>query len=229
MRTTHTAASEKRTKPSDPNRAPTSRPQGRKRRNPTETWFAEASARNTRPEEYPASASRRPHRHCGPVRSALACTAGLWAITGLATLAGTLEPDLALRAAPHPALAPTLDAWVAILAVNARVLCVPFLLSALGLGEGGWRRRLGDLTVLVLMLVNGGLVGVELGRWGTRLLPYLPQLPLEWLAAGTSVAVWLRARRVRVDHAQLAWQAALVLGLLTAAAAIEVLLTPHAS
>jgi hypothetical protein len=169
----------------------------------------------------------RPHREW--TRSALRCAAGLWTITAIAALAGAVDPDLALPATPHPALHPTLGAWAAILAVNARVLCVPFLLTALGLGEREWGRRLGDLAVLVLLLINGGLVGVELGRWGTRLLPYVPQLPLEWLAAGTSVAVWSRARHARVGHTQLIWHAAVVLALLMAAAAVEVLLTPHAS
>ena len=214
MRTTRALASERRARPSEPRPVPATRPH--------------ASQQKSRENEYPTSASR-PRRHCGPVRSALECTAGLWAITALAALAGALDPRLALRAAPHPALQPTFGAWVAILAVNARVLCVPFLLSVLGLQEGGSGRRLGDLAVVVLMLVNGGMVGVELGRWGARLLPYLPQLPLEWLAAGTSAAVWARARHARVDHAQLAWQAALVLALLIAAATVEVLLTPHAS
>ena len=167
-------------------------------------------------------------RPSDPVSAALRCTTVLWIITGLAALAALIDPRLALEQAPHPSIHPGLAAWASILATNARALCVPPLLVALGLADHRVGRRLGDFAVFALMLVNAGLVGVELGRWGGRLVPYVPQLPLEWLAAGTSVAIWSRARHARIRFDSVLAQAAAVLGLLMAAAAIEVLLTPHA-
>ena len=36
-------------------------------------------------------------------------------------------------------------------------------------------------------------VGLALGRWQGRLLPYVPQLPLEWAALATALTAWLHA------------------------------------
>jgi hypothetical protein len=166
------------------------------------------------------------------LRAALGCTAGLWVITALAVIAGAADPGIALMRSPHPALHPSVEAWASILATNSRVLCAPLLLAAVGVQHHRWGRRLGDLSVFALLTLNGGLVGVELGRWGTQLLPYLPQLPLEWLAAGASAGGWVIARRASggsTDRRALLLTALLAAGLLAAAAAVEVLLTPHAT
>lgn len=165
------------------------------------------------------------------LRTALGCTIALWLTTVLATAAGALDPALAPGRPPHPTIHPGLGAWVSILANNARVLCAPIVLAALGLQHHRCGRRLGDLAIVGVLVLNGGLVGLELGRWGARLLPYLPHLPLEWLATGTAASGWVSLRRAPVGstgrHA-LVVTALLAGGLLAAAGAVEVLLTPHA-
>jgi hypothetical protein len=69
-------------------------------------------------------------------------------------------------------------------------------------------------------------VGLALGRWRIRLLPYLPQLPLEWLAAALAGAAWLALRADAQRQTALAYLAA-VLVVVVAAAAVETMATPH--
>ena len=77
---------------------------------------------------------------------------------------------------------------------------------------------------------NAVAVGFALGRWRSALIPFVPQLPVEYLAAATAAAAWLDARRhAPARGPQLAAaNAVATIGLAAAAAAIEVLLTPHA-
>ena len=70
-------------------------------------------------------------------------------------------------------------------------------------------------------------VGLELGRWQGRLLPYLPQLPLEWTALALAVAAWLTTRADQASRRQLVVLAATVTVLLAGAATIETWCTPH--
>jgi hypothetical protein len=167
-----------------------------------------------------------------PVRAALWCTTALWAITIAAAAVGAVDPGLALHATPHPTLRPTLDAWLSILANNARSLAVPLLLVAVGCHHHPLGRRVGDLTVGIILASNGTLVGIELGRWQAQLLPYLPQLPVEWLAVGIATATWTSSRWTTdtpSDRTVVTRGAVVTAVLLAAAAAIEVLLTPHAA
>ena len=74
---------------------------------------------------------------------------------------------------------------------------------------------------------NALRAGLALGRWHTRLIPYVPQLPLEWLAAALAGAAWLALRTGARRQTAIAYLAA-VLVLVTAAAAVETIATPHA-
>ena len=80
------------------------------------------------------------------------------------------------------------------IANNLRVLAAPFLLTVFRWPGGRLTRRLGDLVIAALIAENTIAVGLALGRWGDRLLPYVPQLPLEWTALGIAGAAWLTAR-----------------------------------
>ena len=73
-------------------------------------------------------------------------------------------------------------------------------------------------------------VGLELGRWQGRLLPYLPQLPLEWAALALAVhGLDYRPQRPRPDSSALMVRSpALVTGAADlAAASLETWATPH--
>jgi hypothetical protein len=182
----------------------------------------------------------RPHAHAGDgVRAAMACTTALIAVTAIATIAGTVDHALAPSAPPHPTLHPTLAAAASILANNARVLTLPYGLVILRFDTIAWGRSLGSGLLVGVLGANAVTVGLALGRWQGRLVPYLPHLPLEWAAAGLAASVWARAlatgpRDPGHVAAGAGWRgravaAAMTLTLLAGAAGAEALLTPHAA
>jgi hypothetical protein len=160
--------------------------------------------------------------------SRLAVAVGLvLVLTAFGGLLGVLAPALAGNVRPHPALTGTLATAAGIFGNNLWILAVPFALSLLGYQTDRLSRHTGDLLVLVLVAVNALRVGVELGRWRGQLIPYVPQLPLEWTALAIATSVWLTARNQTVSRRHLMILAAVVVLLLTTAAAIETWGTPH--
>ena len=149
-------------------------------------------------------------------------------ITLLEALIGTAAPALAPSGAPHPTLHGKLDDLASIALTNARVLSAPFLLTLFRFQDHRCTRRLGDLVIGGVLGANALRVGLALGRWHDRLLPYLPQLPLEWLAAALAAVSWLALRNGVRRQTALAYLGA-VLVLVIAAAAVETIATPHAS
>ncbi len=49
--------------------------------------------------------------------------------------------------------------------------------------------------LLACIIVNTLQVGAALGAYGTALLPYIPQLPLEWGGLALGASAWLVQRR----------------------------------
>jgi hypothetical protein len=162
--------------------------------------------------------------HARRVGADAAC---VWLLTAFGVLLARLVPALAPGGHPHPTLHGTLGEVASVVANNLRALAAPFLLTVFHWPRGRVTRRLGDVLIVALIAENTIAVGLALGRWGDRLLPYVPQLPLEWTALGIAGAAWLTARdgsRGRV----LAVYALATLALTISAAAVEVELTPHA-
>lgn len=153
--------------------------------------------------------------------------AGVLAATVIGIVAAMLDPQLAGTTRPHPTLTGSLGDAASILQNNIRVLAAPFLAVAFGMPTSRLGRRAGDLTVGALTAASTIPVGVELGRWPGRLLPYLPQLPLEWAALALAVHAWVIARHDHLTIRQLAPLAVVVLGLLICAASLETWATPH--
>jgi hypothetical protein len=116
-----------------------------------------------------------------------------------------------------------------ILANNVREAMVPFLFAALRVGR---RRRhvivtLGDLVVGASLTANVALAGVALGTYGIRLLPYLPQWPLEWGGLALALTGWRRARTGRQDPCDLVLLAIATVILLCLAALLETYAVPQ--
>lgn len=158
-------------------------------------------------------------------------TLGAGAVIGLTVVGvglGVADPGLAGSTRPHAALTGSLGDAVDILQTNARVLSAPFLLVVLGFPDSRFGRGAGDLLVTILTAANAMPVGLELGRWQGRLLPYLPQLPFEWAALGLAVNAWVTARNGDVPVRRLAPLAAVTLALSITAASLETWCTPHA-
>lgn len=168
----------------------------------------------------------RPPARAG-LRTTVHVTVALWALTALAAALGAIAPGLAPGSRPHPTLHGTVGELLGILATNLRVLAAPFLLIMFRWPAGRCTRRLGDLLIVALILVNTVQVGLAIGAFGHQLIPYLPHLPLEWAALGCSTGAWLQARH-RCRTRVLVARGAAVLVLATGAALCEVTLTPHA-
>ena len=155
---------------------------------------------------------------------------GAGAVIGLAAFGiglALVDPALAGSTRPHATLTGSIGDAGGILQDNARVLSVPFLLVLLDFPQSRLGRHAGDLIVTALTAASTIPVGLELGRWQGRLLPYLPQLPLEWAALALAVHAWVIARSGHLTIRQLGPLAAVVLALLTCAASLETWATPH--
>src|SRR6202011_2314762 len=87
--------------------------------------------------------------------------------------------------------------------------------------------RAGHLILTALTAASTIPVGLELGRWQGRLLPYIPQLPLEWAALALALGAWLTTRADQASRRQLVVLAASIAVLLVGAAAIETWCTAH--
>jgi hypothetical protein len=148
-------------------------------------------------------------------------------LTALGVGLALIDPGLAGSTRPHPTLTGSLGDAAGILQNNARVLAAPFLLVVLDFPDNRLGRRAGDLIVAALTAASTIPVGIELGRWQGRLLPYLPQLPLEWAALAVAVHVWISGRSGRGPTHRLLVLAGLTLALLIAAASLETWATPH--
>jgi hypothetical protein len=148
-------------------------------------------------------------------------------LTATGALLAVVDPALAGTTRPHPTLTGNVSDAVSILANNARVLAAPFLLYLLGAPRSLPGRRSGDIVIAVMVALSTIPVGVELGRWRAQLIPYVPQLPVEWAALTVAVAAWLAARTATANHRDLAALAAVTTGLLVAAAGLETYATPH--
>jgi len=149
------------------------------------------------------------------------------ALTALGAVLSSIDPRLAGATRPHATLTGSLGDALSILQNNARVLAAPFLLWLFGFPASRTGRLAGDVLVALLAAASAVPVGLELGRWHARLLPFLPQLPLEWAALAVAISAWLATRHNHAQPLQLALLAALTLALLAAAAALETWATPH--
>ncbi|MGH2856940.1 MAG: hypothetical protein ACRDMJ_05585 [Solirubrobacteraceae bacterium] len=163
------------------------------------------------------------------VEAILRCWAALAAVTAVAAATAYMWPSLGPDAAPHPALRPSVGAVVSILVNNLRVLAAPFVLAAARFARVRAGRLAGDAIVAAILASNAISVGLALGRWGTVLVRFIPQLPIEYLAAATAATAWLGARQspTRPTRLDLILQTSLTAALTAIAAVLEVLLTPH--
>ena len=164
------------------------------------------------------------------LRGTLLCWVALNAATALAAVPAIVWPALGPAACPRPTLHPSAGAVASIALNNLRVLAAPFILVAARFERARGSRLAGDAIVAAILVGNAVAVGLALGRWRGAVIPFVPQLPLEYLAAATAAAAWLGARRRdRGSGPRIAaLNVAATIALTAAAAAIEVLLTPHA-
>ncbi len=153
--------------------------------------------------------------------------AGVLALTTAGIVLGAVDPTLAGTTRPHPALSGSLADALAVLQNNTRVLAAPYLLWLFGFPRSRLGRSAGDTLMLAVSAASAIPVGIELGRWQAQLLPYIPQLPLEWAALATTVSAWLLIRTNTAQCRHIAVLAVATAVLLIAAAVLETWCTPH--
>jgi hypothetical protein len=186
-----------------------------------------AAAELTHPTIGDRRAAARPKPRRRPGSELVASLAAMWLLTAVGGLVGLLAPGLAPGGRPHPTLHGTVTDVLSILATNLRLLSVPFALALLGFQRSRRARGFGDLLVGTVVTLNAIRVGLAVGRYGTELIPYIPQLPVEWLALALSTSAWTSARHGAQPRA-LRTGALLTFLAAATAAVIEALLTPHA-
>jgi hypothetical protein len=122
----------------------------------------------------------------GLVRCILTSYAMLWVGTGLFALiaipfAGLLREVFGLTG--NLATPGTATMAAVTLTNNAREAVIPFLFAVLRVGARRWPILFGDVVIAACFTADVALGGLALGTDGIRLLPYLPQWPLEWAAS----------------------------------------------
>jgi hypothetical protein len=172
-----------------------------------------------------------PPRRGGLARAALESYGLLWLGTLLAAIvaipiAGEVRWFMGLRLTSAASGSAAMAALLA--ANNLRVAALPLLLAALSNGRRRWPPIVGDLIVSASLAVNVALAGLALGAYGPRLLPYLPQWPLEWGGLALALTGWRRARRGRRDLYELLLLGIGAATLICLAALLETYAVPQA-
>ena len=169
--------------------------------------------------------------HCSLPRDIAVAAASMWLLTiapavMVSTVPGAsdaVRSRLAFALTPHEGSIPEL---LDIAETNARVV----LAIALGAwarhrvaGVGLWT----DLLVPVILAVNAVMVGVAAGAYGSRALPWLIHLPLEWTALAVVAGLHRVARRRTVATRDCALITAVALALVVVGALVETYITPQ--
>jgi hypothetical protein len=162
--------------------------------------------------------------------------AGIWIATlaaaALVALAGgalalPVRHVLGLALTAHRNPAPRIGHVLALAAHNIPIAGWPLLLGLTGAHRHRLATHVADGVLLACIILNTLPVGAALGAYGAPLLPYLPQLPLEWAGLALGASAWLvQRRRALAVHEGLVWLA-LIAGALLCAAALETVAVPH--
>lgn len=122
---------------------------------------------------------------------------------------------------------PQLGHVLVLAAHNIPVFSWPLLLGAFGANRSRFQTRVADGLLVACIFVNTAQVGVGLAAYGWALLPYLPQVPLEWVAAALGASAWLVQRRRALTVKEGFGVFALIVAVLVCAAALETFVVPH--
>lgn len=153
-------------------------------------------------------------------------SAALVALIG-GPLARALRRLLGLTLEPQRRPPAQLTHVLALAAHNIPIVAWPLLLPLLGSPQGRLATRAADGLLAACVLVNVLPVGCALGAYGTALIPYIPQLPLEWAALALGLASWRVQRRRRLQHREQLICIAAIVSLLLCAASLETLAVPR--
>jgi hypothetical protein len=134
---------------------------------------------------------------------------------------------LGLRLQPAHTPAVQLGHVLALAAHNIPIASWPLLLGLAGVDRHLLTRRLADCVVVMCLLANTAPVGAALGAYGSALIAYVPQLPLEWAGIALGAGAWLVQRRGALGSRELLVWFALIAAVLLCAATLETTAVPH--
>ncbi len=134
---------------------------------------------------------------------------------------------LGLRLSPTTNSPPDLDRVLGLAAHNIPIVSWPLLLGGLGAHRTTAGRRAADCLVLACVAGNVVPVGAALGAYGSALVAYVPQLPLEWGALCIGADAWFAHRDRPIDASEALRRLALIVSLLSIAAVVETVAAPH--
>lgn len=159
----------------------------------------------------------------------------LWAVTlafaGLVALGGTtlaawVRRTLELTLTPSQQT-PGVAHALGLAAHNIPLAAWPLLLGPLRARDNHRTRRAANVLLYACVLANCIPVGAAIGACGTPLLPYIPQLPVEWAALAVGYGSWLLERRSPLTPRRRLQLGGVVAATLLIAAALETYATPR--
>ncbi len=132
---------------------------------------------------------------------------------------------LALSAQRNPP--PHVGHVLALAAHNIPIASWPLLLGVLGAHRHRLAMHGADGVLLACIIANTLPVGAALGAYGTAVLAYIPQLPLEWGGLALGASGWLVQRRRALTASEGIGLFALTVAVLLCAAVLETVAVPH--
>jgi hypothetical protein len=133
---------------------------------------------------------------------------------------------LRLQAAADPA--PSAKRVAALAVHNIPIACWPVLLGVFAVGRKAWGRVFFDLLVACWLVANTAPVGAAFASYGTPLVGFVPQLPIEWAGLALGASGWVLQRRSPMTFRRGAGLAAACAGVMVVAAFVETVVPPHA-
>jgi hypothetical protein len=122
---------------------------------------------------------------------------------------------------------PSIGHVLILLAHNLPIASWPLLLGVLGVHRNHHTRQAADTLVAAVLLSNVLTVGAALGVYGAPLLPYIPQVPLEWAALALGASAWLMQRTKPLTGGQGVALFVVIAGAVACAAVLETVAVPH--
>ncbi|MFI4984912.1 MAG: hypothetical protein ACHQAV_02860 [Solirubrobacterales bacterium] len=148
-------------------------------------------------------------------------------VIGAARLRTPVNHVLGARLDPQLNAPPQVAHVLALAAHNLPITAWPVLLGVVGAHRRPTTRTIADVVVAAAITANVLIVGSALGAYGAALLPYVPQLPVEWAALALGASSWLVQRRRALTVPEGAICVGLIAFVVLLAAAVETVAVPH--
>jgi hypothetical protein len=110
---------------------------------------------------------------------------------------------------------------------NLPIVAWPLLLGLIGAHRHPLAKHVADGLLTACIIVNALQVGAALGAYDAPLLPYIPQLPVEWGALALGASAWLIQRQRALTLSEGLGLLALITVVLLCAAVLETVAVPH--